>query len=450
MDDDFEIEVTNLNTGATTRHTLAPDPTDDPVENDDPGFAPKPSNPHKARGLRAAVVSGFLVVAVALVIFINPTAQSSLYSVLHFPTPAPTATMEVGANIAYLVFGAPWGKATLDGKPTEFVNLGQSSSWVMLNPGRHTLDVKQAPFPSLHCTISMPAAKRDTCPVISASASGMQQYGNGQIFPPASRIIDLGARFSRLPRDSHDALVALITAQLQPPSTSATLQPGDHYLRDDGKVAVAQTTLRATYIPTVLTPAESIPSDSQSCVSFCDISGINPQGSGAWSIMVAVLGSWRISTPDGTVIVNHSAMYPSSPLYENQQPSLNVMMNMLWMGAWQVSQTDAYGNQGMSMCQVADQLVSIATSTAQNSGMGMSFGQWAGKTPEQGCVVEVTPGDASNPSGPPSGHSALVLYHYGVLLAANDIARKLMPTLPIASANELAQAQQIRNSGNAA
>ncbi|HEY1387771.1 MAG TPA: hypothetical protein VGF38_04435, partial [Ktedonobacterales bacterium] len=288
MDDDFELEVTDLDTGETIRHPLAHNAPAEPGRGEDSEdydndneLTPDPSRPGRTgrnNRLRAIMVAGVVLLTVALVIATNSVANSALYTVFHFPTPIPSPTPLPGGDIVYLGRAAPWGSVTIDGKRSASANPGTTISWVKLTRGRHTIAVMQAPFPSLRCTISMPARLSDTCPLFSPTDNQGEQLGGGPDFPGGARFIDLGARFSLLPRDAQDALVASVKATLTQPSAPMTLSPGDHYLRDDGTLAVADTTLQATFIPTLLLPAPEVPSDSSSCISFCDVSGVDVSG----------------------------------------------------------------------------------------------------------------------------------------------------------------------------
>ena len=441
MDDDFEIEVTDLNTGAPARHPLAeklqgaPIAPGDDDDLDDNWQPPRSTAPLSRHRLRAAIVTGVIALAVVLVILINPTAKSSLYTVFRFPTPAPSPTPVPGANMIFLAHGAPWGSVTLDGKRQANTNLGMLSAWVTLSPGRHTLAVNQAPFPAVHCVVSYPAAKDDTCPLTSPFDNQYLQFDPATI-PRGSRFIDLGARFSLLPQADQDALVAAAEASLQPASTSVTLQPGDHFLRDDGVVDVARAPLLATYIPTMLDPASTVASDSQSCVSFCDITGLTIGGNATWNMRVTLLGSWRVATLDGRVIVEHAAMFPGDPIYEGMPATMIVQLGVLWTGKWQINEYDQFGYGWSPICQIAEQMVGTWLS-AENLNNNTSMAIQTGRRPEDGCVINMTMGD-------PTQSAPLYLYYrLGVLLAANDAAHQTLPKLPFASSDERALASQI-------
>src|SRR6185437_5733681 len=176
-------------TGETIRHPLThnapaePGHGDNNDDNDDGDeLTPDPSRPGRPgrrNRLRATIVAGIVLLAVALVIATNPAANSSLYTVFRFPTPVPSPTPLPGGDIVYLERGAPWGSVTIDGKSSASANPGTPISWIKLARGRHIIEVTQPPFPTLHCTISMPARLSDTCPLFSPIDNQGEQLGAG-------------------------------------------------------------------------------------------------------------------------------------------------------------------------------------------------------------------------------------------------------------------------------
>jgi hypothetical protein len=214
-----------------------------------------------------------------------------------------------------------------------------------------------------------------------------------------------------------------------------TLYPGDHNLRDDGTLAVADTTLQASFIPTLLLPTPEISSDSSSCISFCDVSGIGEAGNATWNINVSMLGSWHVTTAEGQVLTESSPMYASDPLYEGLSGSMQVTLSLLWTGRWQVSAQNGFGGEWSPTCQTATTMVSANLGHAQISILGMNTQN--GHTPEQGCVVDITPNDSA------ANSPIYLLYRFGVLLAASDLAHRTFPSLPSASPAERVATQRL-------
>jgi hypothetical protein len=445
MDDDIEFEVTDLHTGAPIRHPLAhtgsdPNTPNQPERRNDEQ-SPLPGRRHGANWLRAAIVAVGITIAVILVVLVNPAAKSSLYTVFRLPTPVPSPTPLPGGNTVYLVRGAPWAAVTIDGKLATNLSLGMTLSWIKLAAGRHTIVVAQQPFPTLRCVVSMPASPRDTCPLITPSTD-TPEFGNAGSadLPAGSRVVDLGARFSRLPQDARDALVTAVNAKLTYPPTPITMQPGDHYLREDGTLAVAQTGLRATFVPTLLAPINAVASDSNSCVSFCDVSGTGMSSSGTWNMIISLVGTWHITSFGGAVVVDSAPMFPAEAIYEGQPPTLTAEINLLWTGQWQVSAQNGFNGSFSPICQTADNLVNANLNAGSNAGSQVSvtgMGYQAAHTPEQGCVVTMMLSDST------ASDPLYAYYHLGVLLAANGAAHQAFPALPVASANERALALQV-------
>lgn len=445
----FEAQVTDLHTGADNRHPLDERAATKGGPDDKGGLLP--TKPPYVRRVRAMMVTGVVLLAVALVVVIDPTLRASL-SIALYPTPAPTATLAPDANLVLLESGAPWGAFSLDGlEPSPLAQTGSrgpqpSSLWIRLAPGHHTLQVTQPPFPSLKCSISLPAARSDTCPVVSPRDLLGVYFRNQPSAPPNSRTVDLGARFDRLPASAAAALVDAVRAGLSLPAVPVALLPGDHYLRDDGSVAVATMPLEITLRPELTPPDRSAPSDSANCQSFCDaLTSYDRSGEtgGLWSLAVAQRGSWRVTTADGQVIASHAPLWSSAPPYATLAPAvgnLRMEYDVRWNGSWQILSQGGFdfGDLSPALRQVAIQMTSAllaASPGVDTSSMNIYEGR--GLDAGQGWVVSLTPNY-------PSATTPLILYyHFGMLLAANDAAHRAFPMIPAASANERAHARAI-------
>ncbi|HLY30765.1 MAG TPA: hypothetical protein VKQ36_07035, partial [Ktedonobacterales bacterium] len=67
----------------------------------------------------------------------------------------------------YFEYGAPWGKAWLNGQPLNAWDMESAWQSFQLRPGVNHLDYLAPPFPPLHCRISAPSSPQDTCPLIT-------------------------------------------------------------------------------------------------------------------------------------------------------------------------------------------------------------------------------------------------------------------------------------------
>jgi hypothetical protein len=445
QESDFEVDVTDLNTGTTVRDSL--DEHSVTAEQDAQGSPLRRMQP-PTRCVRAMIVASVTLLAVLLIVLLDPALRASLATALR-PSPAASPTLPPDANLVFLESGAPWGAFSLDGLVTyPLVQPGTrvSSVWIRLTPNRHTLQVSQPPFASLNCSISLPAARSDTCPIVSPEALRDSYFGNQSELPPNSRVIDLGARFARLPPDIATALVDAVRARVSLPAVAVAIMAGDHYLRDDGSVAVAQTPLQIALQPDLTPPDRSVPSDSARCQSFCDVLTNSQDGNrpgGMWSLAVAQQGSWRVTTADGRIIANHAPLWPSASPYDTLSSdvgNLHMNFNVRWDGTWHtLSQNDfTYGDLSPSLPAVANQMTNAllsASSTVDTSTTNVYEGR--GVDAGRGWVITLTLRD-------PATTTPLILYyHFGALLAVNGAAHRAFPSLPVASTNEQALARAI-------
>jgi hypothetical protein len=259
-------------------------------------------------------------------------------------------------------------------------------------------------------------------------------------------VIDLGARFDRLPESARAALVAAVRALLSLPVTPITIQPGDHYLRDDGSVAVATAPLQITLQALLILPDWSVPSDSATCQSFCDaLTNFDRSGEtgGMWGLAVMQRGSWRVTTASGQVIASHAPLWPTAPPYTSLSPdalALHATFDVRWDGSWQIlSQSDfSFGDLSPSLRQVAIEMTSALLSASPGVATNnMNIYEGRGLAAGHGWVVSLILSD-------PFATTPLYLYyHFGTLLAANDAAHHAFPAIPVASANEQALARAI-------
>src|SRR5579872_1697057 len=268
MDDDFEVEVTDLRTGQVlkTAHEVLSPPaepappaavTDDDFELEVTSLPTGPRAPEEAlkrgrfvrppgqgpsrRQMTGAVATGVLIVVVLVGLLGGIVGNGGLPLGL-FPTPAPTATLALGANEFYLVNGVPWGKLLADGKIVDVAYSQQSPAFFTLPTGQHTIEYDDSPFPRLRCTVSVPVAKTDSCPLYTPPAGDWaSQYG----ITDTNRGLDLGATLSQLPSDTLQALVNAAASSIVAPVATTTVPAGGRYQGAGGKGIVATEPLQA-------------------------------------------------------------------------------------------------------------------------------------------------------------------------------------------------------------
>lgn len=449
MDDELELEVSDLRTGRTVRksfdsqpevratqghipETIADEETSPRIEPLDPTRAPalSPSGALLSRRARGSAVVALTLLVCAGILLSLPGPQASLRQALAGPTPTPTATLAPGSDIVYFEQTAPWGRLTLDGKPLLLDQQnGQGST---LPAGRHTLAYEAAPWPPLRCQISVPAQRGDTCPINVGV-----MYNN----LPASRAVDLGATPAKLPDAQRAALTSAVADAFQANRETADLQPGDHYLGADGTPAVATAPMRATLTLTLNTdPARVASGVPFQCVSFCDMGG-GGGGIDWWGIFTHVIVRWQFTTPDGSVI------QPGA----SADQDIGYEVGAQWAdGTWKATLSPYYPGGPGQVCWPTLQRA-FPTGNPLPNATNTSAMSSQGQSDAEGCVEVVSPGNGgggvygpnanATPTPLPAG-AAIFIARCGVVLAGNDAAHTAQPQLPLASAHERALATQ--------
>src|SRR5258708_6588772 len=202
----------------------------------------------RRRVLRALRIGAMVLLVLALAFPVLANASIDLRTLLHIPTPTPTTTLSPSTYQFSWVDGVPWGELQVDGRPGPDVHqpLGQTAEGLPALPsftlprGRHTLRYVAELFPPLTCTVSVPAAQADTCPLSREAVSP-----DPALAGRSGRVLDLQATVERLPAEQRTALEQTIQALLTASEASATVAPGARYLGADGQVKVATQVLRA-------------------------------------------------------------------------------------------------------------------------------------------------------------------------------------------------------------
>jgi len=461
--DDFEIEVTSLEAGAAPGVAPAPpaSPSRSPSQSPSP-FAPRLSR--RGRLMRAGGLTTLILAVVLAVVGLSPGGLPTLVGVL-----APTATpapLPGGVDRFYWEHSVPWGTFLVDGRPGPDVRFTGASGTqgdgspaldsFALPLGPHTLTYRAALFPALICRITVPAARDDSCPLDSALPSSLRQAARG------ARLLDLRATLDRLAPAAVASLVATTqTALVEAAAAEAggTIAAGDHYLDTDGRPAVATAPLQA--MPRfALYPAVDIPArvhadapanaPSRACVNLCDgglLDSSDPQG---WALFAHVVVSWQYRPP----AVPHGAALTAAqaPGAEDEADAhVTEPVAVLWQGGrWQVT----LGGPGMPdddrlVCAVGGQSLARLSAARAPTAPGVDL-QWAFVVPTaglgRGCVLA---GSAHfDPAGYLLPPVAVILYRFGVLLAANNEAHRAFPHLPLVNRVELALAAAVAPQGS--
>lgn len=352
-------------------------------------------------------------------------------------------------------------------------------TYYRLARGTHQLVYTAAPFSTLRCQISVPAATSDTCAVLPTPAvDALRALG-------AARMVDAQATADHLGADQQKALFDAISGAMSPKATN--VQYGERYLNASGQTTFNYQTLQAALVYSVNTdPAHAIalpnaaapssPSASPSpsappaaspsapatgtptgtpgasastaapttCVSLCDVpvdasqsdasqseTVTSPQGTPAtsatpeantpapWNQLANLVPTWHYTPSRGQTVAAPASM---------QGGTTSAVVAMTWNGAWQVSASDA------AKAKLLGSVVTTAVD-ALKLPAGWSIASYPADNPADGYLVV---------AGASPENSAQLLYRFGVLLSVNNLAVSTFPSLPRASSAERTLAAGIK------
>jgi len=397
----------------------------------------------KERMARVAAIVCLLIIALAPLFVVTPTASRTLAAWVGFPTPPRPTPLPPGVGVFLLANTAPWGELEIDAHSA--ARLGIALQWpyggnqiptFSLAPGTHELVYRAEPFAPLRCRVSVPAAPTDTCPLLHPGS-------NSPLFPPAnSRVLDARALPAFLPPSAFTALANAVERRLEAWSGTARLTPGDHYLAADGQVALAKYSAQATVRYQVNQDArEQAPTFNGGCVSLCPFSVARTQlDADDWRLLANVVASWQYTRTNGQVLVA-----PAAPVDSDAHALFPVTIR--WNGQWSVAEPPAEALVDAPPCQVAHYLLSRLISNGESpvSLANGSWGTYATPPAAAGCLIVF--GRAMSPTGQPIGETIQMLYRFGVLLAVNPDAMQAFAQLASAAPSEQALARQLAPPG---
>jgi hypothetical protein len=435
------------------------------------------------------ITNSVLVTVVGIIYLFYPATWQRI---IHFRDSSPD--LAAGADVVVLAHAAPWGMLSLDdgtaptptatptgtAQPTVSPHASKTPQptttaqptataqpsnvlkpagttadgvvWYRLSRGTHTLVYTAAPFATLRCQISVPAAGSDTCALAQTQPSdGVRALG------AAARVVDAQATVDHLPPEQQKPLFDAIQAALS--SQPTTMQPYERYLNASGQVVYTYVTLQATLLYTVntdaahaiplptptpsATPAATgtttrtpvatasttpagtatatgTPTSPATCLSLCDALASSDLPVDAWNQLVNLLPGWRYAPARGQPI--------TAPATGVGKAATSAVVFIRWNGQWQVGVKDTDKAQLLSNAV-------LAASNTLHMPSGWSVKVYPAANPADGYLVV---------AGPATGASALLLYRFGVLLAVNSLAYTTFPSLPRANLAERTLAAGIK------
>ena len=377
-------------------------------------FAPvRHKSPGRSRRMLPSVAAALIASALVLTLIVNRLGATNDVA------PSPLPTLARTENTVMFVNAVPWGRLQINGRIVHVTADSIQPALLYLPSTSNTITYTAAPFPTLHCVISVPESPHDTCPYAPVAAITIPSNGESTFRPP---IIDLQATPKRLPKTSLDALIAATQQQLNTLTSSTQVLPGDHYLTANGKNAAATQPLTVSLSYQMPTLSEIAQVGYAGCAYICPGSQGPPMGDSTakgpgvhWTLFPVV--RWQYTSAHGQTVSVHQGPSYMAPV--------DITAN--WTDAWHV---------GIESAMQPDTLLGVALAVLSpldtvSHGVGGGAGVQLAATPADGFLLYATEG------------VAYVLYRAGALVALDSNAHHVFPTLPMASAHELAIARQL-------
>ena len=450
-----------------------------------------PRIPRGPSGNRLQTIITLSVLAVVVLVILGTLTplKNILTQPVSSPSPTPVPTLIPGDNKFYIATGPAWGTVSIDGHTLSRLPVYGQDPPLQLSRGTHVITWHADPFQSESCTVYVPSLVKEPCPYEDTS-------------PGTPRAITFTASLANLPTNLRVSLVAAAQAALNRFAATTTVQPGELYARLVPPQAVgtgtAQQALQASehfYVDADPNTSRScniysgvvcssgIGAGNSNCIQFCTFTtnfepgGVQPgaKSATAWETMGLFYSTWNYNTsggqsiakgqPDTTVLDNVTNDYPIffDIRWVNQrwQVTVNNMSPSFFAGVNTASQNPACQSIHDRATQVLDGCITLDTNylgcmsmqvlvsnnttyttTLDASRTSVNWSYLAGQDVADGCVAAIVPQQQHIPPGS-TPQVAYCLYRFGVLLAANALAHRYWPDLPMADAYEQQLAEQV-------
>ena len=403
-------------------------------------------------------VTASLVVLLLLVIIGNTVSIPGFVTrILFGPTPVPTATIVPGADLFYVQGDPTWGRLFIDGQPVAQLPRIGIDAPLRLARGQHVLSWHAEPFNVQICTVSVPPVSSDTCAFGGAIQSNTAAF---------AWVVYFSASLLNLPFAQRTAVEKVVQAMLDIQEKTEVVRPGEVYadVVKGGPVTATQPLIatlrfvlntdasshdRCTIFEQIGQPCSML---SEDCLQFCSVASAelsNDQALG-WSFLAVVRTVWTFTTLQGLVMSQED-----QDGYNGIAASQHLLpLRLTWNSqGWHAALADAAtfpvpADTGIACATARDEIQT--SSILINVLLENTPSDWhyvVSRDSASGCLALAAPhaidntGNALPEPIPPS--AAYCLYRFGVLLAANDIAHRLWPTLPVADAYERGIVKQL-------
>jgi hypothetical protein len=406
---------------------------------------------------RLSLIAGMLLL-VALVVL---GGTSGLWDGLRAWLPG-SAALSNGADRLYLDLDVPWTSVTLDGHTVRPPLLGVQPP-LRLASGHHVIAWHADPFAAKSCKLSVPPAPGDTC---DGQLTGAVS-ANGQ---PAAQVLHLGASILDIASDQRAPLIQAIQAALDARSGATTVAVGERYVASGDRVASRPIQATLSYQAQVGLSGLACAQQGQSsaalacivsvgnCAHLCTVPAQVRGAAGSlmsqrdsWYVFAVYHPSWSYATGDRSVDLRDQPIEVGGQGVDQQLALLRIRWDTSarrWTATARFDDApelplDIDGQLiGANPACVALRDLFFGAEPQQEASVYTQVRFIAAPNPADGCLVIASPRDA--PASPmPARLSVMLLYRFGVVLAASDLARQYRPDLPVATPAEFQLALQL-------
>jgi hypothetical protein len=391
------------------------------------------------RSLAGSVAVASTLLAVVILVASIPSAGASIRQALHLPTPAAPPR---GSDTLFLAHAVPWGRLSVDGRSLDdlhsFIDRIDGYPAVRLPTGAHTITYAADQFPTVTCKVSIPLTTPRAAPANSGDCNflpfpGVDPRGDA----PAAHLLDLHATLDRIAPATLAQLKEEIATTL--PTATTVVQTGERYLGPDGKVHTAAGQMPAQLVmqlnndPSAALPLGDFPT---MCAVLCAdlIQSATPVQSPVWSLFANVTPAWRFGAVGSEVV---------SPFASPAEVPADVVTQLVTVGVTyeqgrlRVEERGAESASRLVFAAATNAVSAFGKKLTTQYPAGWSALPFLAHNPADGCMITI--GTAGSADGFPGGKTLNVLYQFGVLLAADQMAQEVLPGLPVATPADLAR-----------
>lgn len=456
LQDEFIVEISDIDDSDAGAHVIRSVPRAPTYQRlHAPRFTPR------QRLWQLGATCALILTVLVTLVGTNVPARNVIVGAFYHPTP----TLPPGADLFYVETNPPWGHVYVDGKVMSHLPVIGEEAPIQLSRAQHTISWLADPFDTQKCTVTVPPViDEDSCHFnrTAAAPSGAVAW-----------VVSFTPSLVNLRPDRRAALVDLIEQQINQGIEPQTVRPGEAYAVDSGgqRFAIARQPLQATLRFSLITQSReglctiygfvgffnqnggSCTFVQQDCHLLCDISQFSSlPGKATWHTMGVVRATWEYSTPDGTIIGHDQ---PDATANARGYGHF-VPLQITWdEGQWHVSAilsgihllSRSYDLEllidDLACASMRDEIrMNKQYRSAVLDGGSAIWTYYSDQNAGVDCVAQVIPNN-QNAGQPGGSQPAYLLHRFGIVVAVNDVARKIWPGIPGADSYERTVALQL-------